>query len=295
MTYELSTSLSKSVLEPATEPAKLSAAEVALVQTLEGGRAALPLLPHVAAQALTLANNPESSIREFSELIMKDPPIAARFLATANSALYSRGQTIRSVSDAVVRIGLAGSRDLVFQVVYACTVAGMKHFQQEVQESFQRSVASGLLCRLAAPLLRIDIAEGYLCGLLHDIGESRVYRILSERSPLPSSEEATVLVAKYHPRAGAELAMRWALPDELVQVCRRHEERGPAQSVQLRLVRIADLLVPQLALPADQRVLPADELKELGLSLEQAEALLERSTGAPPSSRGASARRGRGA
>jgi len=72
-------------------------------------------------------------VREFGELIMKDPPIAARFLATANSALYSRGQTIRSVTDAVARIGLGGARDLVFQVVYASNVAGLKHFQDEVQ------------------------------------------------------------------------------------------------------------------------------------------------------------------
>jgi len=38
----------------------------------------------------------------------KNKPIAARFLATANSALYSRGQTIRSAYDAVARIPEVG-------------------------------------------------------------------------------------------------------------------------------------------------------------------------------------------
>jgi HD-like signal output (HDOD) protein len=277
MTYELSVNISKSILEPIAPAPQPSAAEAALVQTLEGGRAALPLLPDVAMRALELANNRDASVREFSDLIMKDPPIAARFIATANSALYSRGQTIRSVNDAVARIGLGASRDLVFQVVYANTVTGLKLFQEEVEASFQRSVLCGVICRVAAPLLRLNVADAYLCGLLHDIGESRIYRILSEGKVTPSPEEAASLVQKYHPRAGAELAMRWALPDEIVQVCRRHEERGAAPSDQLRLVRVADLVAAPVKEQSEKPELPPAVLEELGVSVEQARTIIGRS------------------
>jgi HD-like signal output (HDOD) protein len=277
MTYELSVNISKSILDPISSAPQPSAAEAALVQTLEGGRAALPLLPDVATRALELANNRDASVREFSELIMKDPPIAARFIATANSALYSRGQTIRSVNDAVARIGLGASRDLVFQVVYANTVMGLKQFQEEVESSFQRSVLCGVICRVAAPLLRLNVADAYLCGLLHDIGESRIYRILSEAKAAPSPQEAAALVQKYHPRAGAELAMRWALPDEIVQVCRRHEERGAPPSDQLRLVRVADLVAASVKEQSDKPELAPAVLEELGVSLEQARTIIGRS------------------
>jgi HD-like signal output (HDOD) protein len=277
MTYELSVNISKSILEPLAAVPPPSAAEAALVQTLEGGRAALPLLPQVATQALELANNRDASVREFSDLIMRDPPIAARFIATANSALYSRGQTIRSVNDAVARIGLGASRDLVFQVVYANTVTGLKQFQEEVESSFQRSVLCGVICRVAAPLMRLNVADAYLCGLLHDIGESRIYRILSEGKVTPSPEEAAQLVQKYHPRAGAELCMRWALPDEIVQVCRRHEERGAPPSDQLRLVRVADLVAAPVKEQGENPELPKADLDELGVSVEQARTIIGRS------------------
>ncbi len=277
MTYEISVNISKSILEPLVREAQQSAAETGLVQTLEGGRAALPLLPQVAIQALELANNRESTVREFSELIMKDPPIAARFIATANSALYARGQTIRSVNDAVARIGLGGARDLVFQVVYASTVTGLKAFQGEVEASFQRSVLCGVICRVGAPLLRLNVADAYLCGLLHDIGESRIYRILSEAKVAPGAAEAGALVQKYHPRAGAELAMRWALPDEIVQVCRRHEDKGPPSSDQLRLVRLADLVVSHVKEQADTAELPQPSLDELGVTVELAKTIIGRS------------------
>jgi HD-like signal output (HDOD) protein len=277
MTYEISVNINKSVLEPLGAIGQPSPVEAALVQTLEGGRAALPLLPDVAAQALDLANNPDSGVREFADLINKDPPIAARFIATANSALYSRGQTIRSVGDAVARIGLGASRDLVFQVVYASTVSGLKAFQEEVQASFQRSVLCGIMCRVAAPLLRLNVADAYLCGLLHDIGESRVYRILSESKLQPNPEEAKLLVEKYHPRAGAELAMRWALPDEIVQVCRRHEEKGAPPSDQLRLVRIADMLASYVQEQSESPDFLKERIDELGVSVEQARTIIGRS------------------
>ena len=277
MTYEINVQISKQLVAPLGQPSAVGLAEAALVQTLEGGRAALPLLPQVAAQALELANKKESTVREFAELIMRDPPIAARFLATANSALYSRGQTIRSVPDAVARIGLAAARDLVFQVVYASTTTGMKHFQAEVQASFHRSVLSGVLCRIAAPLLGLDVSDAYLCGLLHDIGESRVYRILDEGKQVPNAAEAAVLVRKHHPRAGAELAMRWALPDDIVQVCRRHDEVGPPATERVRLVRVADALVPRVQDPAASFPPLADEkLDRLGVSLDLAQILLAR-------------------
>ena len=276
MTYEINVQISKHLLSPMPSAA-VSMIEATLIQTLEGGRAALPLLPQVAAQALEIANNADSTVREFSELIMKDPPIAARFLATANSALYSRGQTIRSVHDAVARIGLAASRDLVFQVVYASTMTGLKHFQTEVQASFRRSVLCGVLCRVAAPLLGLELPDAYLCGLLHDIGESRVYRILDEAKSVPGAEEAAQLVSKYHPRAGAELAMRWALPDDIVQVCRRHEDSEVPSTDRLRLVRLADLLVSRVEEATKEPTpLAGCGIEALNVSVDLAQTIIDR-------------------
>jgi hypothetical protein len=66
------------------------ALEARLVRELDGGRAALPILPHVAAQAIRFANDPNSDLRKLAELVEGDPPIAARLLAVANSVIYTR-------------------------------------------------------------------------------------------------------------------------------------------------------------------------------------------------------------
>lgn len=257
-----------------------SATELRLVERLESGRAALPLLPAVAASALTLANNPDASIQHFSKLIETDPPIAARFLGVANSAIYARGRKVTSVLDAVGRIGLYTCRDLLFQAVYGATLQGLRQFQDEVQSSFKRSVLSAVICRVVVSELQSRFREGYLCGLLHDIGESRIYRIFSELGVESSDPVVPELVARYHPRAGAELAIKWKLPPEIVEVCGKHHEPATQDSEALRFVRIADWALPHVSarLAGAEAVDLQPSLAAspgLDLPLERAQAIVE--------------------
>lgn len=262
--------------------APTSPVEIALLERLNVGRAALPMLPAVAQSALQLVNNPDANIAEFARLVEKDPPIAARFLSVANSALYSRGRKVASLEEAVMRLGLYACRDLLMQVVYASTLSGLKRYQTEVQASFQRSVHSGLVCRAVCATLDIRLREAYLCGLLHDIGEARVYRILSELHEPASDAEATLLVQRYHERAGVELAELWKLPPEIQEVCQSHHTRGQPPNDAIRVVRIADLLIDKVQRCATFATceFSAEEFKgeqydELRLSASEAEQVVK--------------------
>jgi HD-like signal output (HDOD) protein len=123
--------------------------------------------------------------------------------------------------------------------------------------------------------LHVPCRDPYLCGLLHDIGESRVYRILSELGTKPSDAEARDLVERYHAHAGGELADKWKLPEEISQVCRKHTERRAPENEELRVVRIADLLMQAIAGDlANSRVdVDAEQLEILELGRVDAEVL----------------------
>lgn len=256
----------------------LSPLETALLDQLESGRAALPVLPQVASSALQLTNDPNASIAGFAGLISNDPPFAARFLAIANSALYSRGNSIKNLSDAVARVGLSGARDLVLQVVYAASLSGLGCFQERVREAFERSVFNAHLCRVVCDELGLRCRDAYLCGLLHDIGEARVYRILSEIGAQCTNDEVEELVQRHHTSAGAELARAWNLPNEIVDVCANHCELSTPSSPELCLVRVADLLLPVIEAEARGRTAPLDreQLGLLGLTQTQARAIITR-------------------
>jgi putative nucleotidyltransferase with HDIG domain len=223
-----------------------SALEQELVKKLGTGRAALPVLPHVATLALRLAGNPDAKVGELAELIDGDPPIAARFLSVANSVVYFRGWRTSSTHSAIVRLGLSNTRDLLFQVVYSASMSGIKRFHEPVRLSFERSVACAIAARAAAQAVRVGLDSAYMCGLLHDIGEARIYRIFEALKP-PADADAEIarLVHKYHCFAGAEIATTWQLPSEIVDACALHHQSEPAGD-HVRIVQMSDALATAL-------------------------------------------------
>jgi putative nucleotidyltransferase with HDIG domain len=251
-----------------------SALEHELVKKLGTGRAALPVLPHVATLALRLAGNPEAKVGELARLIDGDPPIAARFLSVANSVIYFRGWRTSSTHSAIVRLGLSNTRDLLFQVVYSASMSGIKRFHEPVRLSFERSVACAIAARAAAQAVRVELDSAYMCGLLHDIGEARIYRIFEDLKPAPEAEaEIPELVHKYHCFAGAEIATTWQLPSEIVDACALHHQIEPA-GAHVRIVRIADALVGAL-----DGELDLERCAELGLDDVTARKLYEKVKG----------------
>jgi putative nucleotidyltransferase with HDIG domain len=217
-----------------------------LIKRLKTGRAALPVLPAVAQSAIRLANDPDARISDLAGLVDTDPPIAARFMSVANSVIYFRGWVTSSTQSAIVRLGLASTRDLLFQVVYASTSGGLKRYQAAVQASFRRSVLAAHAARVTSRELSIGSEYDYMSGLLHDIGESRVYRILDGISHSCSPAFVDALVKKYHESAGAEVAMAWKLPTEIVDACAAHHDPAAAATPHVRLVMIADCIVNAL-------------------------------------------------
>ena len=235
------------VMVTAESQPEMSETECELVKRLRTGRAALPVLPQVAEAALRLANDPDARIDDLAELVDTDPPIAARFMSVANSVAYWRGLLTSSTQSAIVRLGLANTRDLLFQVVYAASSGGLKRYQTQVQKSFKRSVVAAVAARTAARELEIDSEYDYMSGLLHDIGEARVYRILDALpNRVTDANLVTDLVQRYHSAAGAEVAMAWKLPTEIVDACAAHHDPQAASVPHVRLVMIADAVVDAL-------------------------------------------------
>lgn len=223
-----------------------------LVKRLKTGRAALPVLPAVAQSAIRLANDPDARITDLASLVDTDPPIAARFMSVANSVIYFRGWVTSSTQSAIVRLGLASTRDLLFQVVYASTSGGLKKYQTAVQNSFRKSVIAAHAARVASRELSINSEYDYMSGLLHDIGEARIFRILDGLKAPSTPALVAHLVQKYHESAGAEVAMAWKLPTEIVDACAAHHDAAAAATPHVRLVMVADCIVAALEAEAGQ-------------------------------------------
>ncbi len=262
---------------------KEGAIEAALLRELATERAGLPLLPQAAAEALRLAEDPRTSMAHIAKLVERDPPLAARFIAIASSAAYSRGPRAASMQIALVRIGLAASRDLLLQVVYERSNRELSKYQAEVARSFDHSVRTAISARTVAREMQLTYDNAYLCGLLHDIGEARIYRILAKLPDAPPSGPLlSALVDAHHARAGAEVALAWKLPRDIVDVCTHHHTSTESTIPAVLIVRAAEGLVHSLeAAPFNPfepmaHVKPEhlEPLKRAGIRIERVPALL---------------------
>jgi diguanylate cyclase (GGDEF)-like protein len=229
----------------------LSALEAKLVRQLNEGHAPLPVIPAVATAALHMAQKANVNISSLAALVEQDPLLTARFLAVANSALFYRGFRTASVRDAVMRMGLSESRDILGSIANS---SALSQYNEVLSQLSERATLAGKLAFEACKELLLPYEPAYLCGLLHNLGEARVLRILAALPTPPEGLSGVMsLVEKYHTQAGAQLAEKWNLHSDIVQACALHHDPRHGESRPVRVAMISDLLSDLALSPPDER------------------------------------------
>jgi putative nucleotidyltransferase with HDIG domain len=211
-----------------------------LQRDLARGTSDLPTLPRSVTEALRLARTPGLDFDEVARVAAGDPPLSARVVSVANSALYARAgmPRIASVRRAAVRLGTQATRDVLFQVAYASMFVDAPRFRDLVEATFQHGVRAARCARLLAREQGLDGDIAFLSGLLHDIGRARCWKLLARYRGAIDLAAATSAVELLHAIAGAELAAAWHLPEGVVEACRWHHE--PAGRDYAMLIAAAD-------------------------------------------------------
>jgi signal transduction histidine kinase/HD-like signal output (HDOD) protein len=133
----------------------------------------LPTLPHILLQLVKACNQNNSSIRDISNIVDKDPSLTSRVLRLVNSAFYSPSRKIDNVDDAVGFLGTNAVKNLaicssvheVFHKASMNAIFNMKLF-------WWHSLRCAILAKLIATQTRFNSPdEAFLSGVLHDIGK----------------------------------------------------------------------------------------------------------------------------
>ncbi|GAB4270286.1 MAG: hypothetical protein Kow0065_20170 [Methylomicrobium sp.] len=131
----------------------------------------LPSLPAVALK-LKQAMQFEIDIREATKIIQIDPPIVTKLIQIANSPLYSPVSPITNCQEAVTRLGLNATRQLVMSIglkqMFHCQ---NKQLMTAMQTLWKKSLyVSSLSFILAQESGSINPEDALLAGLISDIG-----------------------------------------------------------------------------------------------------------------------------
>jgi putative nucleotidyltransferase with HDIG domain len=205
----------------------------------------LPVLP-AAASALLRLRSETVSAAELAGVAEQDPVFAKRLLGLANSAAFGPPNEIRSILDAVLRIGVP----LAHKALVSASL-GPLFASGKLRAVWRHSQEIAAIAHELAPQCGCDPHEGWLAGLLHEIGllifASRAAADCTReeawrRTGFPRNYAETIVWGIDHANAGADLLAKWNVPSDLVEAVRHHAAPELSDSPLAALLYIANAI-----------------------------------------------------
>ncbi len=180
----------------------------------------LPSLPEVTLRALEACQQ-EDSYRTISDIIATDTALVARVLALANSSLYGRPGEVRSLEQALLRLGTDRIRTLILTAALRQLLFDLGADQwQQLRDFWRHSLTTALTAKALATLTRYPAPdEAFMLGMVHNIGELIALRL----EPGDRQQQALDRQAEI----GAQFALAWGL-GPMAADAMRYQQAPPA-------------------------------------------------------------------
>lgn len=234
------------------------------IDTLLDEVVTLPSMPIALAGIVQTMNNPSASLADIARAISVDPAIALKTLRLVNSAYCGLRQKVNSIDHAVAMLGLKVVKNLVF------TATVFESLHTKAAELVTHSIACGFAMRAltedrtVAQAAGIASEEGFVYGLLHDIGKilldqflpKEVARIaeLAKKAETPWFRAERQIIGVDHAQVGSRIARKWNLQAELAGAIAGHHELESATKPEFRgaaaALGVADYLCSAAGFPA---------------------------------------------
>ena len=232
----------------------------------------LPSLSPAVNRLLGLLAKRDADIQLMGRVIASDPALSGHILSVANSALFSRGSNVKTVDQAITRIGIAKLRRIALSKSAARIFRGMKTPPEWSMTRFQlHSVAVGAAAELLCEYLEVEDAESaFLGGLMHDVGKVLIaigqpdrFREIENLVSITGRSQVEFerdLLGTDHAELSGLAVAKWELPFPLSRAVSRHhdpDEAGEFGSVSLsQALKAADEFANSLAISVREQ--PSD-------------------------------------
>lgn len=181
----------------------------------------MPRRPLLIPELLRLVSDPESSRRQISTLVARDPSLTAELLRIANSAYYRTGpQPVESIDRAVAVLGTDGMRSAIaaalLQPVFSTPAGAFARFPAL---TWDHAFVAGVAAESCAAIVEDDDPfAAQLLALLTGLGRIVVFRAATERyAGEPDLAPSPSAIAKLLELQAAAVARRIAASWEVSQ------------------------------------------------------------------------------
>jgi HD-like signal output (HDOD) protein len=262
------------VLDPGHPQARAEARAFAaeLAAGLQGDQIDLPSLPEVALRIREALGRDDADFERLAELAGADPALAARLMRIGNSALFARGGLPPAdLHAAIVRLGSRMVRNAAIAIAAEQVFIGYasRSLRPQLEAVWRHSLHVAALSHLLLTVKRCPIPpdEGFLAGLLHEVGMLFILLRAKDREDLRRDRDALgAVIDEWQARVGGRIMEQWGFDGALVAAVRDHDRCPLDCGVPISLtevVAVADYLSMRSAETSDIDALIA-ELPDFG-------------------------------
>ena len=207
----------------------------------------LPRAPAVIPQLMNSLRDESRSAHALAERVAKDPNLVAEVIRLANSAGTRAAEPVNDLAQAISRLGTQGLRRAIAKVV-------LKPIFDAPPDSLSgraaprlwlHSEAKAAECMRLAAAAGLDPFEGYLAGLMHNIGWTAALQALDKAEDVAKLPFTAAFVQAFEVRREkffATILQSWQLTDSLTALAAELLGDGveSAPSTLARTLRAAD-------------------------------------------------------
>ncbi len=219
---------------------------------VKSGKVKLPVMDQNSLMVQKEISKSEPDIERIINLIKKDISLTAEVLRISNSSFYKGLEQVKTVQEAVVRLGMVEVTNIVFLV---CQKNSFKAHDPQLQELIGKMWLHSVGCAVGTQWLARyyhyeNLNEAFLAGLLHDVGAFFLLSILDQiksKNVAMAHKLIEDIIIKMHPHYGNMLLTDWALPSQYcIIACEHHSSEFDVTNQLLVMLRFADKVCQHL-------------------------------------------------
>ncbi|MEP7050538.1 MAG: HDOD domain-containing protein [Pseudomonadota bacterium] len=217
-----------------------------LFRTFEDPTYRPPPLPSVALELMALALKSDVDVEQVVRLLERDQMLAGAVMRLVGSPIHAGRGAVRSLSDAVLRLGIKTVRDSVFAAALKKSVFNAPPELEQIMNRIARhGTATAYLARAVCRVARVQDDQAFLGGLLHDVGYAALLLAVTRKKDfqISSLTELWPEVDGMHELASKTVTKLWGLSGELALLVGSHHHEHTGNSARVAaVINIADFL-----------------------------------------------------
>jgi HD-like signal output (HDOD) protein len=227
-------------------------------ERLDQGALELPVFNAVAVKVQQMLAAGDCSAKTIAEAIQRDQALASHVLKVANAPFYAGLNPVKTIRDAIVRLGDKSIANMVMMVTQKQSYFSRnRDLQRLMSPLWSHALGVAVGSRWLALHLGLErlAEEAFMAGLLHDIGKLLLLRIVED---LQHDESIEVNVSgsvvqdileAMHTAQGEILMRHLNMPESYCQVVARHHDPTLSEkSLLVNLIRLVNLTCHKLGI-----------------------------------------------